>query len=314
MFFQHYTTFVKPVLTVSPDVQGELVRKDVTEDQDGVPLTLDIQLIDVNTCEPISDIYLEVWNCNSTGVYSGVNTNGNGNSADTTNIDNTFLRGIQKADDDGVITFDTIFPGHYQGRATHIHIMGHIDATVGDNKTLSSQGSIAHVGQIFFDQELITEIDTVEPYASNDQGLTLNTDDMIASQAAEDVDPFAEYVLLGDSISDGLLAWTVIGVNVTANHSVSAAATIYADGGVANANAMMGGPDAPGGGRPNGTFNANGTATAAGTGAELSSTSTSTGTETASVATSTSSSEAHSAANWYGKVVMAVAGVGAILF
>lgn len=29
-------------------------------------MTLDIQVIDVNTCEPFSDVYIEVWNCNST--------------------------------------------------------------------------------------------------------------------------------------------------------------------------------------------------------------------------------------------------------
>jgi hypothetical protein len=141
--------------------------------------------------------------------------------------------------------------------------MGHISSTVGDNNTLSSQGSIAHVGQIFFDQDLISEVEAVEPYSTNTQDVTLNTDDMIASQAAEDVDPFAEYVLLGNSISDGILAWTVVGVNVTANHSVSAAATLYADGGVANSNAMSGGPDGASGSPPNGTIPANGTASAA---------------------------------------------------
>jgi hypothetical protein len=72
--------------------------------------------------------------------------------------------------------------------------------------------------------------------------VTLNADDSIASDAAEDVDPFMEYVLLGDSLSDGVLAWTSIGVNVSEAYNVSAAATIYANGGVANSNAMSGGP------------------------------------------------------------------------
>lgn len=293
------------------------MREDVTESQDGVPLTLDIQIIDVNTCEPVSDIMLDFWHCNSTGIYSGINANGNGNSNDTTNIDNTFLRGIQKADNDGVVTFDSLFPGHYLGRATHIHIMGHIGATVGGNDTLSSQGSIAHVGQIFFDQDLISEVEAVEPYSTNTQDITANADDMIASQAAEDVDPFAEYVLLGSNISDGLLAWTTIGVNLTANYSVNAAATIYADGGVANENVMGGGPDAPGGGLPNGTASTNGTFTAASlnTATDSSSTtSTEAGTKTASVATSTSSSEAQSALKWYRGALVAAGGVGSMLF
>lgn len=62
----------------------------------------------------------DIWNCNSTGVYSGVQSNGNGNYDDTTNLDNTALRGIQQTDDDGVVQFTSIFPGHYTGRATHM--------------------------------------------------------------------------------------------------------------------------------------------------------------------------------------------------
>jgi hypothetical protein len=98
-------------------VQGELVRANVTDGQEGIPLTLDIQIIDVKTCEPVPEAFMEIWHCNSTGVYSGVVANGNGNQNDTTNLDNTFNRGIQKSDEDGVVTFETNFPGHYTGRA-----------------------------------------------------------------------------------------------------------------------------------------------------------------------------------------------------
>lgn len=62
----------------------------------------------------------DIWSANSTGVYSGVQSNGNGNYDDTSNLDNIALRGIQQADDDGVVQFSTIFPGHYTGRTTHI--------------------------------------------------------------------------------------------------------------------------------------------------------------------------------------------------
>lgn len=82
-----------------------------------MPLTVDIQIIDVNTCEPVPQAYLEIWHCNSTGVYSGVSASGNGNSdEDTSNLDASFLRGIQASDDSGVVTFDTLVPGHYTGR------------------------------------------------------------------------------------------------------------------------------------------------------------------------------------------------------
>jgi protocatechuate 3,4-dioxygenase beta subunit len=34
----------------------------------------------------------------------------------------TFLRGLQRSGGDGKVTFNTIYPGWYQGRATHIHL------------------------------------------------------------------------------------------------------------------------------------------------------------------------------------------------
>ena len=46
---------------------------------------------------------------------------GNGNSNDTTNLDNTALRGIQFSDENGVLQFTGVYPGHYDGRSHHIH-------------------------------------------------------------------------------------------------------------------------------------------------------------------------------------------------
>lgn len=246
------------------DVSGEYVRKNITEDQEGIPLHVEFQIIDVDTCEPVPDFYLDYWHCNSTGVYSGVVASGNGDTDDTTNLNKTFLRGIQASDDEGVVSFDGLFPGHYTSRATHIHILGHSNVTLASNNTLSSQGQMSHVGQVFFDQDLITEADTIAPYSSNTQEITLNADDSIATQASEDIDPFMEYVLLGDSLSDGLLAWTSIGVNMSASYDITAAATFYASGGVANANSMGGGGgSAPGGNMTTGTNSTtNGTASA----------------------------------------------------
>jgi hypothetical protein len=112
--------------------------------------------------------------------------------------------------------------------------MGHLNAAVGSNSTLSDQGSVDHVGQLFFDQDLISQVEAVEPYIRNEQDLTTNADDGIASQAAEDIDPFMAYVIIGNDINNGILAWTTIAVNVSAEYSVRAAVTIYAEGGLEN--------------------------------------------------------------------------------
>ena len=93
-------------------------------------MILDAQFIDVVTCEPIEDLWWDVWSCNSTGVYSGIVESGNGNGNDTSNANNTFLRGLGKSDKDRIVQIHTIFPGHYAGRANHIHMIAHINATV----------------------------------------------------------------------------------------------------------------------------------------------------------------------------------------
>ncbi|KAF1926074.1 putative extracellular dioxygenase, partial [Didymella exigua CBS 183.55] len=247
LFTGNNSCILTPEVTQGPYwVQGELIREDITEEQEGVPLHLDIQVIDVNTCEPVPSVYIELWHCNSTGVYSGVVASGNGDSSDASNIDATFLRGINQADDSGVVQFDTTFPGHYTGRATHIHVMTHtLNATVNANNTLAGN-SMSHVGQMFFDQDLISLVEAVEPYAGNTQSITENADDSILGEEAEDVDPMIEYVLLGDDVSEGVFGWLAFGMDTGASHDISPAVNLYAEGGVANSNSNMGG-GGPGG-------------------------------------------------------------------
>lgn len=199
------------------------------------------------------DVYVEIWHCNSTGVYSGVVANGNGDSSDESNIDNTALRGIQATDSDGVAQFQSIFPGHYTGRATHIHVMVHTNATLYANQTLGNQVYASHVGQTFFDQDLIAAADKVSPYSENEQELTENSSDSILSEEAgtDGVDPFMNYVYLGDDLSEGLFAWLAFGINTTYSSEVTPASFMYESGGVENSNGGMGG--GPGGGGPPGS-------------------------------------------------------------
>jgi hypothetical protein len=214
-----------------------------------VPLLLDFQVIDIDSCEPIPEVYLEIWHCNATGVYGGVVANGNGDSTDASNLDNTFLRGIQPTSADGVAQFESIFPGHYVGRTAHIHVMVHTNATLQANETLGLSNYASHIGQTFFDQTLITAVETTEPYASNTQALTTNEQDFIMAQEAgtEGVDPVMEYTLLGDSIEDGLFAWIAFGIDSSRSEAINPAVYYGEDGGVANPSAGFGGPGGPGG-------------------------------------------------------------------
>ncbi|KAI0318293.1 Intradiol ring-cleavage dioxygenase, partial [Amylostereum chailletii] len=144
------------------DVNGEFVRYDIREDQAGVNLYVDVQLIDVTTCEPVPNVFIDFWHANSTGVYAGVVANGNGNINQTNNWNTTFLRGIQETNEDGVAQILTTFPGHYTGRTAHIHILAQENGTTFDNGTYKAT-DVKHVGQFFFDQDLITQVGQCRP-------------------------------------------------------------------------------------------------------------------------------------------------------
>ncbi|KAK3950535.1 Intradiol ring-cleavage dioxygenase [Pseudoneurospora amorphoporcata] len=254
--------FLSPEVTEGPYYfAGEYIREDITEDQAGVDLALDLQVYDVETCEPVPNVYLEIWHCNTTGVYSGVSAGGNGNG-DASNLNATFLRGLQQTDADGIAQFETLFPGHYTGRTNHIHVMVHVDLTVFPNNTIQSN-TASHVGQIYLDQDLITEVEAEPVYNTNTQPHTINAEDMLFQQGSQVGDPVVNYVYLGSAVSEGLLGWIGLigfGINTTLARTVSAAATLYESGGVANPNA--GGPGGGPGGFPSGFPTASASASA----------------------------------------------------
>ncbi|KAI0140504.1 Intradiol ring-cleavage dioxygenase [Xylariaceae sp. FL1272] len=245
IFSGNSTCALVPETTIGPYwVEGELIRTDVTEGLAGVALHLDLQFLDLNTCSPVTEgTLIDIWSTNSTGVYSGVSATGQGG------LNTTHNRGIQATDSDGVVQFDTVVPGHYTGRTPHIHLLTTYGATILDNGTyLAETGTPTHIGQIFFDQDLILEVEATEPYASNTQSLTTNAQDGIGiGQATVDYDPFMDYVRLGDSITDGILGFLTVFVDSTANVTSQrkAAAHYYAGGGVSESTG--GGGGGPGG-------------------------------------------------------------------
>jgi hypothetical protein len=170
---------------------------------------------------------------NSTGVYSGAlsSVNGINGLSDKSNLDKGFLRGAQLTDEDGVVQFSTIFPGHYAGRATHLHVISHLNATAKANNTIWDT-RVTHAGQAFFDQDLINEAEKLPPYSTNKQAMTQNAADSILLQESVGADPFFHYVKLGDNLlKDGIFAWYRFGVNASFTRDIMAVALKYSDGG-----------------------------------------------------------------------------------
>src|SRR5207247_8587816 len=113
------TCLLTPEMTEGTyDISDEANRRDVTEGRPGVPLQLDLTVVDATTCTPIPGAVVEIWHADAGGNYSGF-----GSSASN----RTFLRGAQTSGADGKVTFETIYPGWYQGRATHIHLKVHVN-------------------------------------------------------------------------------------------------------------------------------------------------------------------------------------------
>ncbi|KAJ5085073.1 hypothetical protein N7532_009844 [Penicillium argentinense] len=254
IFGANTSCILTPTVTDGPYyVWGEVVRENVKEKlySDGVDVHLEVQYIDINTCHPVPGALVDIWQANATGVYSGISTSGNYAAG---GWDSTYLRGIQQTNQDGVVNFDSIFPGHYDGRATHTHLLTHLNATLLPNKTLEvGSGSVAHIGQLFWNEVLRSAVEATYPYTSNTQAITTNADDMWSVlQADASYDPFPEYMYLGDSLDDGLFAWIQIGINAMADYTdnsyYSIAAYHDANGGHENSDssAMGGG----GGGAP----------------------------------------------------------------
>ncbi|KAL2145833.1 hypothetical protein VTI28DRAFT_6130 [Corynascus sepedonium] len=215
-------------------VKGEEVRKDITNGEAGIPLTLAIQVVDYKTCETVTDAFVDIWSSNSTGIYTGVQGYpGMGDPNDASILQGTTLRGVQPVDDHGVASFDSLFPGHYDGRATHIHAIVYLEATQDANNTITG-GRAAHVGQLYFDQTLIAEADKVTPYNTNTMTVVPNQNDFLFQMGANGDDPIVRYALVGENLEDGLFAWIRFGIDQAANLPVNPAAFWTENGGVMN--------------------------------------------------------------------------------
>src|SRR5436190_8648191 len=150
-----------PEMTEGPYyLAGEPNRSDVTEGRPGTPLKLVLPVVNASTCKPIAGATVEIWHADAGGNYSGFGSAASNKS---------FLRGAQTTDANGEATFVTIYPGWYQGRATHIHVKVH------------AGGNVVHTGQLFFDEASNSSVYAKAPYTGRSGQRTLNAQDGIYS-------------------------------------------------------------------------------------------------------------------------------------
>ena len=149
--------FLQPEVTEGPFwIANHLTRRNVTEGKHGTPLALHITVVD-SGCKPISGADVEIWHADASGNYSAGSQR--------------FLRGHQRADANGRVLFDTIYPGWYRGRTPHIHLKVHVG------------GRVVHTGQLFFSDAVTASVYRRGAYRGRGQADTSNGADMIYSEA-----------------------------------------------------------------------------------------------------------------------------------
>lgn len=160
-----------PEVTEGPYyIDPQLIRADIREDRAGIPMAMRLQIVDAD-CLPIPDARVDIWHCDAQGNYSGFSGQGSDTAQNTEG--QTFLRGTQMTDDGGLVAFQTIYPGWYRGRTTHIHF-----------KVFLNEANLL-TGQIFFPDALSQYIFGNAPDYGGRSGArdTLNVSDGIAAQA-----------------------------------------------------------------------------------------------------------------------------------
>ncbi len=182
------------------------VRQDIVENRPGVPLALALTVVDSDTCEPIRDAAVDIWHCDALGVYSGEPSEGSEGE--------TYLRGIQLTDGNGLAEFATIYPGQYPGRTTHIHVKVHLGGRQSDG--IYSGGHVSHIGQLFTFDRRDAEVFALAPYNRNTAEIvSRNTDGVFRDQGGSS--SVLALARVGSSLArDGYTARATLGVDPSA--------------------------------------------------------------------------------------------------
>lgn len=182
-----------PFPTKSP---SSFVQSDIVGDRTGVPLTAKIYITNrKNSCAALANAIVDIWQCDAAGNYSEYG----GSGMQSTNYTSLhWLRGRQTTDSNGLVTFTSIFPGWYSGRAPHIHV--HV---------YNTSGKSLLVTQIAFPTDVCNTVyTTASPYKSRGTQDTQNSRDNVFADSLD-----YELAVLTGSISAGYVLTHTINVS-----------------------------------------------------------------------------------------------------
>jgi protocatechuate 3,4-dioxygenase beta subunit len=167
-------------------------RRDIREGRAGAPLELALTIVNARSgCGAVANANVEIWQCDASGNYSEYAQPGYDGTGQT------FLRGLQASDSSGRVTFTTLYPRWYAGRATHIHVQVYVN------------GSVVKTTQIAFPESTTAEVYASGVYASKGQSPTRNASDNVFADGTQ-----TEMASITGSATAGYLAALLIGISV----------------------------------------------------------------------------------------------------
>ena len=163
-----------------PNVLSEegIVRQDITASfgsasgvAEGVPLTLRFKVYDLSgdDVQVLPGAALYAWHCDRGGSYS---------MYDGDAVDENYLRGVQEADEDGWLSFTTIFPACYAGRWPHVHFEVYESLA-----TATSASTKLRTSQLALPQDVCEAVYATEGYeqsVANLAAVSLDSDGIFA--------------------------------------------------------------------------------------------------------------------------------------
>ncbi|MDQ1047104.1 intradiol ring-cleavage dioxygenase [Streptomyces sp. V4I2] len=159
--------------------ESGVVRSDITRSfgdsaggtAEGVPLTITLTVVDAASgCgTPKKGAAVYIWQCDREGRYSLYNDGV---------TDENYLRGVQEADDQGQVTFKSIFPGCYPGRWPHVHF-----EVYGSLADATAARAITNTSQLALPKDVSDTVYTTDGYSqsvTNLSELSLESDSVFS--------------------------------------------------------------------------------------------------------------------------------------
>jgi protocatechuate 3,4-dioxygenase beta subunit len=180
--------------------EAGVVRRDIrssfgssTTTAEGIPLTIELTVVEADTGAVLPGASIYLWHCDRDGDYSLY--------ADGKTGEN-YLRGVQTADANGNLSFQSIFPGCYSGRWPHAHFEVYSSIEEATNGRQAVKTS-----QLALPEDASNEAFATAGYeasVSNFTGMSLSSDNVFSDGAD------AQIPTMSGNATDGFTATLVV--------------------------------------------------------------------------------------------------------